>query len=88
MNVGSTTPNNTVSGYFREDVNMENVTKYTGTGNDRDPVLLVVGSKVRAPRSKWRCVVRHLGIGITFADLGALFERSLRVELRLQRWGV
>lgn len=42
--VGSTTPNNTVSGYFRTDVNMDGFAKYTGSGNDRDPILLNVGS--------------------------------------------
>jgi hypothetical protein len=34
--VGSTTPNATVSGYWREDVNMDGVVKYTGSANDRE----------------------------------------------------
>ena len=42
--VGSTTPNATVSGYRREDVNMDGVVKYTGSGNDRDIILTTVGS--------------------------------------------
>ncbi len=44
VRVGSTSPNNTVSGYFREDTNMDGLVKYTGSGNDRDPILLNVGS--------------------------------------------
>ncbi len=42
--VGSTTPNNTVSGYLRTDVNMDGRAQYTGSANDRDPVLINVGS--------------------------------------------
>lgn len=44
VGVGSTTPNNTISGYLGTDLNMNGTTKYTGGGNDRDPVLLNVGS--------------------------------------------
>lgn len=44
MAVGSTTPNNTVTGYSVLDVNLDGSTKYTGTANDRDPILLNVGS--------------------------------------------
>ena len=44
LKVGSTTPNNTASGYFTEDVNMDGTVKYTGAGNDRDPILVNVGS--------------------------------------------
>ena len=44
VRVGSTTPNNTVSGYFPEDVNLNGQVKYTGSGNDRDPILINVGS--------------------------------------------
>lgn len=44
VRVGSTTPNNTVSGYWREDVNMNGQVQYTGSGNDRDPILVNVGS--------------------------------------------
>ncbi len=42
--VGSTTPNNTLSGYRTQDVNMNGLTTYTGIGNDRDPILANVGS--------------------------------------------
>ena len=44
--VGGTTPNNTVVGYYTEDVNMDGVVKYTGSGNDRDPVLTTIGGTV------------------------------------------
>lgn len=44
VKVGSTTPNNTVAGYWREDVNMDAIVKYTGSANDRDPILVNVGS--------------------------------------------
>ena len=44
LKVGSTTPNNTASGYFTEDVNMDGTVKYTGASNDRDPILVNVGS--------------------------------------------
>lgn len=44
LRVGSTTPNNTLSGYFPEDVNLDGAVKYTGAGNDRDPILVNVGS--------------------------------------------
>ncbi len=42
--VGSTTPNATVAGYWREDVNMDGVVRYTGSANDRDIILTNVGS--------------------------------------------
>ncbi len=42
--VGSTTPNNSEGGYWREDVNMDGVVKYTGSANDRDIILTNVGS--------------------------------------------
>ncbi len=42
--VGSTTPNNTVTGYLRADVNMDGRAKYTGSNNDRDPILANIGS--------------------------------------------
>ena len=42
--VGSTTPNNSVAGYFLEDVQLNGAVKYSGTGNDRDPILVNVGS--------------------------------------------
>jgi hypothetical protein len=44
VNVGSTTPNNTISGYFGTDLNLNGTAQYTGSGNDRDPVLVNVGS--------------------------------------------
>ncbi|MBP7514092.1 MAG: FG-GAP repeat protein [Flavobacteriales bacterium] len=45
LSVGSTTPNNTVSGtYSMRDVNMDGQVKYTGSANDRDPILQNVGS--------------------------------------------
>ncbi len=44
VNVGSTTPNNSVPGYTRDDTNMDGVVKYTGSGNDRDVILVNVGS--------------------------------------------
>ena len=33
-----------VPGYHREDVNMDGIVRYTGSGNDRDPILVNVGS--------------------------------------------
>ena len=42
--VGSTTPNNTVTGYAGTDANMDGTVKYTGSANDRDPILINVGS--------------------------------------------
>ncbi len=44
VTVGSTTPNNTVTGYSGSDTNMNGQVKYTGSGNDRDPILINVGS--------------------------------------------
>lgn len=43
VNVGGTTPNNTMNGYHRSDVNLDGIVKYTGSGNDRDPILINVG---------------------------------------------
>jgi hypothetical protein len=43
VTVGGSTPNNTVNGYFRTDVNMDGIVKYTGASNDRDPILVNVG---------------------------------------------
>ena len=43
VRVGSTAPNNTISGYLPEDVNLDGDTRYTGSGNDRDNVLVNVG---------------------------------------------
>ncbi|MBL0044573.1 MAG: PKD domain-containing protein [Flavobacteriales bacterium] len=42
--VGSTTPNNTVSGYHLVDTNLDGSVRYTGASNDRDPILLNVGN--------------------------------------------
>lgn len=44
VTVGSTTPNNTVTGYSGSDTNMNGQVKYTGSSNDRDPILINVGS--------------------------------------------
>ena len=44
VRVGSTTPNNTVAGYYLEDTNLNGVVGYTGSGNDRDVILVNVGS--------------------------------------------
>lgn len=44
ITVGSTTPNNSVSGYAKEDTNMDGRVRYTGSGNDRDVILVNVGS--------------------------------------------
>lgn len=42
--IGSTTPNGSVIGYYRQDTNMNAVVSYTGSGNDRDIILQNVGS--------------------------------------------
>ena len=42
--VGSTTPNNTGSVYSTRYVKLDVLVKYTGSGNDRDPILVNVGS--------------------------------------------
>ncbi len=44
VRVGSTTPNNTASGYLQEDVNLDGLVRYTGASNDRDPILVNIGS--------------------------------------------
>ncbi len=46
VRVGSTTPNNTILGYYLEDTNLDGTVKYTGGANDRDPILVNVGSTV------------------------------------------
>ena len=46
VRVGGTTPNNTSTGYFVEDANLNGVVQYIGVGNDRDPILVNVGSTV------------------------------------------
>ena len=42
--VGSTTPNNSVSGYHNVDTNLDGLVRYIGATNDRDPILLNVGN--------------------------------------------
>ncbi len=32
-----------MSGYWNEDVNLDGVVKYTGTANDRDPIIINLG---------------------------------------------
>ncbi len=46
VRVGSTTPNNTILGYYLEDTNLDGTVKYTGGTNDRDPILVNVGGTV------------------------------------------
>ena len=46
VHIGGSTPNNTLSGYEPEDVNLDGMIKYTGAANDRDRVLQSVGSTV------------------------------------------
>jgi len=41
--VGSSTPTNTVSGYYILDVNLDGVVKYAGAANDRDFLLQTIG---------------------------------------------
>ena len=43
LRVGLLTPSNIVSGYYREDVNMDGSTKYQGSGNDKTVIDLAVG---------------------------------------------
>ncbi len=43
QSVGSK-PMNTITGYWRTDVNMDGVVKYTGANNDRDVILMNLGS--------------------------------------------
>ena len=45
-NAFSTTPNNTISGYLPTDVNLDGAVKYTGSRNDRDPILITIGGTV------------------------------------------
>lgn len=44
--IGGVVPTNSVTGYYREDVNMDGVVKYTNTANDRDPILVNIGGTV------------------------------------------
>ena len=44
--VGGIVPTATISGYRREDVNMDGVVKYTNAGNDREIILLNIGGTV------------------------------------------
>ena len=43
MDVGGTTPTNTVNGYTNTDVNMDGHVKYVGANNDRDIILQNIG---------------------------------------------
>lgn len=43
VRIGSTQPNNSVSGYYAEDVNLNGSVVYIGAGNDRDIILVNVG---------------------------------------------
>ena len=42
--IGGMTPNSQVVGYSMGDVDLNGLVKYTGSGNDRDIILLNVGS--------------------------------------------
>ena len=44
--IGGVIPTNTVSGYWREDVNLDGVVKYTGAANDCDLILQSIGGTV------------------------------------------
>jgi hypothetical protein len=44
--IGGSVPTNTVGGYRKEDLNLDAVTKYTGTDNDRDLILFNIGGSV------------------------------------------
>lgn len=44
VRIGSTTPNNSMQGYYADDTNMDGLVKYTGSGNDRDVILVNIGS--------------------------------------------
>ena len=46
LKVGGTVPTATVTGYHREDVNMDAVVRYTGTNNDRDIILANIGGTI------------------------------------------
>jgi hypothetical protein len=41
--IGGVVPTATVTGYRREDVNLDGWTIYTGSGNDRDFILTTIG---------------------------------------------
>lgn len=46
LTLGGSLPNNSLSGYFNEDVNMDGIVRYTGPGNDRDIILVNIGGVV------------------------------------------
>lgn len=46
VRVGGSTPTATVSGYYREDVNMDGIVKYVGAANDHKSILLNIGGSV------------------------------------------
>ena len=43
LGIGGSVPTNTISGYYRTDVNMDGIVKYIGTDNDRDAILVNIG---------------------------------------------
>ena len=46
ISIGGTTPTATVTGYHREDMNLDGEVKYMGVGNDRDVILQTIGGDV------------------------------------------
>jgi hypothetical protein len=44
--IGGAVPTNTVTGYRREDINLDGVVKYVGEANDRDPILQNIGGSI------------------------------------------
>ncbi|MEZ4739664.1 MAG: delta-60 repeat domain-containing protein [Flavobacteriales bacterium] len=44
--IGGSIPTNTVSGYFREDLNLDGIVRYAGANNDRDLILQNIGGVV------------------------------------------
>ncbi|WKZ66947.1 MAG: hypothetical protein QY325_03245 [Flavobacteriales bacterium] len=44
--IGGAVPTNTVTGYRREDINLDGVVKYVGEANDRDPILQNLGGSI------------------------------------------
>lgn len=44
--IGGSQPTNTISGYFKEDVDLNGLVRYVGSSNDRDPILSNIGGSV------------------------------------------
>ena len=44
--IGGSVPTAIVTGYHREDVNMDGTVSYVGTANDRDPILVNIGGTI------------------------------------------